>query len=117
MGTIGIPFLIKDDNPIYFKDGNIIWFRNRNKINELFFYYSFINKYTQNYIKNVAGIGTVGTFTIESGRRLSVNLPKYKEQQLIGKFFKKLDESITNQQQKLNKLKAMKQAYLEEMFV
>ncbi len=40
-----------------------------------------------------------------------------QEQQLIGDFFKKLDESITNHQQKLNKLKAMKQAYLEEMFV
>ncbi|PIC98218.1 restriction endonuclease subunit S [Sporosarcina sp. P29] len=40
-----------------------------------------------------------------------------EEQQAIGEFFKKLDDTITNQQQKLEKLKAMKQAYLEEMFV
>ncbi|WP_083249507.1 restriction endonuclease subunit S [Planococcus maritimus] len=40
-----------------------------------------------------------------------------EEQKVIGEFFKKIDDSMKNQQQKLNKLKAMKQAYLEEMFV
>lgn len=40
-----------------------------------------------------------------------------EEQEAIGEFFKKIDGFITNQQQKLNKLKAMKQAYLQEMFV
>ena len=48
---------------------------------------------------------------------LKILIPNKNEQQAIGKFFKKLDDSIRNQQQKLNKLKAMKQAYLEEMFV
>ncbi|WP_414839624.1 restriction endonuclease subunit S [Carnobacterium sp. TMP28] len=43
--------------------------------------------------------------------------PCFEEQQAIGMFFKKLDDKITNQQQKLDKLKEMKQAYLEEMFV
>ena len=27
VGTIGIPFLIKDNKPLYFKDGNIIWLK------------------------------------------------------------------------------------------
>ncbi|MEV9641483.1 restriction endonuclease subunit S [Mammaliicoccus sciuri] len=40
-----------------------------------------------------------------------------EEQKAIGEFFKKMDDSIRNQQQKLKKLKAMKQAYLAEMFV
>ena len=29
VGTIGIPFLIKDNKPLYFKDGNIIWLKNQ----------------------------------------------------------------------------------------
>jgi len=61
--------------------------------------------------------GTIKTITKEALSAFIVLLPNVKEQQAIGEFFKKSDESITNQQQKLNKLKAMKQAYLQEMFV
>lgn len=50
-------------------------------------------------------------------KQWNISIPKLEEQQAIGEFFKKLDDSITNQQQKLNKLIAMKQAYLQEMFV
>ena len=25
--TLGIPFVVKDNNPFYFKDGNLIWFK------------------------------------------------------------------------------------------
>src|SRR5699024_4762644 len=40
-----------------------------------------------------------------------------EEQQKIGQFFKHLDEMIETHQQKHEKLKATKQAYLHEMFV
>lgn len=51
-------------------------------------------------------------------KQLMIDLPQDKnEQKEIGEFFNKMDKSITNQQQKLDKLKAMKQAYLQEMFV
>src|SRR5690625_339669 len=43
--------------------------------------------------------------------------PNYKEQQKIGAFFKNLDNQIETEEKKLAKLKAMKEAYLEEMFV
>ena len=38
VGTIGIPYLISNSEPLYFKDGNIIWFQNSGKINGKFFY-------------------------------------------------------------------------------
>lgn len=69
VGTIGIPMLIKSDKPVYFKDGNIIWFKNKNAINGDFFYYAFISSQIQNFIKEAAGTGTVGTYTIASGKK------------------------------------------------
>ncbi|MCL2416043.1 MAG: restriction endonuclease subunit S, partial [Defluviitaleaceae bacterium] len=39
------------------------------------------------------------------------------EQSHIGQFFRTLDESITNQQAKLDRLKQLKKAYLQKMFV
>lgn len=94
VGTIGVPMLVTYESPIYFKDGNVIWFKNENKINGLFLYYSFTNKFIQNFIDNVAGIGTVGTYTISSGKKTPITLPTLKEQTQIGNFFKQLDETI-----------------------
>src|SRR5699024_4433098 len=42
--------------------------------------------------------------------------PTIEEQQKIGAFFKVLDDRITNQERKLAKVKALKDAYLTEMF-
>lgn len=37
VGTIGVPWLVTSENPIYFKDGNIIWFKNAGEIDGEFF--------------------------------------------------------------------------------
>src|SRR5699024_2052703 len=42
--------------------------------------------------------------------------PDISEQQKIGEFFKVLDERIANQERKIAKVKALKTAYLTEMF-
>ena len=95
VGTIGIPYTIRDNNPIYFKDGNIIWFQNQNTIDKDFLYYSFISNTIQNFIAESAGIGTVGTYTIDSGKKTPILIPNKKEQMKIGNMFYKLDNLIT----------------------
>lgn len=81
VGTIGVPFLIIDDKPLYFKDGNIIWFQNEDKLDENFFFYSFVGAGIQNFIRDSAGTGTVGTFTIDSGKKTPVLIPKDETEQ------------------------------------
>ena len=117
VGSIGIPYLVKSTNPLYFKDGNIIWFKNNGYLDGSFLYYSFIGNSIQNYIKKTSGSGTVGTFTIMSGKKTPILIPKsYKEQQKIGSFFKSLDDTITLHQRKLEKLQELKKGYLQKMF-
>lgn len=79
VGTIGVPMLITNDHDIYFKDGNIIWFRNENKIVGFFLYYSFINNSIHKFIIETSGIGTVGTYTISSGKKHLFIYPKRKK--------------------------------------
>lgn len=100
VGTIGIPYLISNSAPVYFKDGNIIWFQNEDKIDGHFFYYSFCGEVIQHFIKDSAGIGTVGTYTIESGRKTPICIPSKEEQKVIGKYFRHLDYIITLHQRK-----------------
>ncbi|HAA9659910.1 TPA_asm: restriction endonuclease subunit S [Listeria monocytogenes] len=116
VGSIGIPMLINHDEPLYFKDGNIIWFQNMKYINGEFFYYSFISYSIQKFIRDSAGTGTVGTYTIDSGRKTPIYLSNNNEQEKIGSFFKLLDNTIALHQRKLEKIKALKAAYLSEMF-
>lgn len=40
-----------------------------------------------------------------------------KELEMLSLFFKNLDDQIATEEKKLQKLKKMKEAYLEEMFV
>lgn len=118
VGTIGVPMLINSEVPVYFKDGNVIWFKNENRVNGLFFYYSFIGNTIQSFIKESAGIGTVGTYTIDSGKKTPIMIPKKNdEQKRIGDFFKNLDNLITLHQRKLEKLKNLKKACLDKMFI
>ena len=95
VGTIGIPYLIRNNEPIYFKDGNIIWFKNNNKINGDFLYYSFTGNKIQTFINEQAGIGTVGTYTIQSGKETPILLANNNEQIEVSKFLLNLDNLIT----------------------
>jgi type I restriction enzyme S subunit len=117
VGTIGIPYLITKIDPVYFKDGNIIWFKNNGTLNGDFFYYSFIGERIQEFIKESAGTGTVGTYTISSGKDTPLNSPLLEEQKKIGTYFRTLDELISQHATQLQKLQQIKSACLERMFV
>lgn len=117
VGTIGVPMLIKNESPIYFKDGNIIWFQNENKIDGNFFYYVFTSRNVQQFIKDSAGIGTVGTYTIDSGKKTLVTIPPdVEEQKKIGEFFASLDSTIALHQSEYKKLIDLKKSMLQKMF-
>ena len=117
VGTIGVPMLINSDKPLYFKDGNIIWFKNENTVDGKFLYFSFVNESIQKFIKESAGTGTVGTYTIDSGKKTPIYLPLQKdEQKKIGQFFSNLDNLITLHQRKFETLKKLKKGFLQKMF-
>ena len=117
VGTIGVPLLINNEKPIYFKDGNIIWLKNEDNIDKNFLFYSFISRKTQNFIKSVAWIGTVGTYTISNAKKTPILLPVSIEQVKIGNFFNELDKSIKKQNKKVDLLKERKKGFLQKMFV
>ena len=64
--------------------------------------------------QQAANIPSVSKSDVE---KFDIRYPSSEEQEKIGSFFKELDNLITLHQCKLNKLKNLKQAYLNEMFV
>lgn len=74
-----------------------------------------------NQIKEKAeAVASGSTFLEISGKmlgKLEIMVPDKTEQDEIGAFFNELDNLITLHQQKLTKLKNLKKAYLNEMFI
>ena len=116
VGTIGVPYLVRNLEPLYFKDGNIIWFQNSDKIDGKFLFYSFSAEQIQGFINESAGIGTVGTYTIESGKKTPISLPNQIEQAKVGEYFQQLDNLITLHQRKCVFLFGFFQAFISMIF-
>ena len=72
-------------------------------------------------IKDMAeGVASGSTFLEISGKmlgNLEIMVPNLKEQESIATFFRGIDDLITLHQSKLEKLKQIKQSFLEKMFV
>ena len=64
--------------------------------------------------------GAGSTFVEVSGKQMeqmNLMVPSLEEQKRVGELFKTMDDAITLHQRKLKKLKKLKEAYLEEVFV
>ncbi|OAB41795.1 restriction endonuclease subunit S [Paenibacillus antarcticus] len=116
-GSIGIPYLVADLEPLYFKDADLIWLKSANKIDGYFLYSYFVTPQLRKYISSITHIGTISHYTIEQAKDTPTSLPKQQvEQEKISNFFKKLDETITLHQQELTILKQTKLGFLQKMF-
>ncbi len=118
VGSIGIPYLVKRNDRFYFKDGNIIWFKNdQSEISGDFLYRLFESISVQTQIATMAGIGTVGTYTIENARRTVAVFPEdMREQQRIADCLSSLDTQISAETDQLAALKAHKQGLMQQLF-
>ncbi|WP_279048949.1 restriction endonuclease subunit S [Cedecea davisae] len=116
-GSIGIPYLVPNDNSLYFKDADLLWLKNNKKINGYFLYTFFFSTFFKQHIKNISHTGTIAHYTIEQAKATPINTCSEKEQTAIGNYFQKLDALINQHQQQITKLTNIKQACLSKMFV
>lgn len=110
-GSIGrtVEFTGKNE---YFQDSNIVWLNHDERLDNSFlkcFY--FVIKW--------AGIegSTIKRLYNDNILNTTITLPSVPEQKKIGAYFEKLDNLITLHQRKLEKLKNIKKALLDKMFV
>lgn len=116
VGTIGVPYLVKNGDRFYFKDGNIIWIQNRGSVVGLYLYYCFDTDFVKQQIKNMAGIGTVGTYTIDSAKSTVIPFPSLLEQRKIADFLSTIDEIITTTKAELKAWQERKKGVMQKLF-
>ena len=111
-GTIGRTIIYKGE-PAYYQDSNIIWL----KLDKTKICNSFLSVfYELTKWDNIEG-STIKRLYNSDILSTSISFPTLEEQTAIGQFFKQLDDTLALQQQQLQTLKNLKQAFLAKMFV
>ena len=120
VGTIGVPYVIKENKKFYFKDGNIIWFRNLGLFHPKYVYFLYKSAFIDNQIHQMASGTTVDTYTIINANATVVPLPPLPEQQRIvdriESLFARLDEAKQKAQDALDSFETRKAAILHKAF-
>lgn len=117
-GTIGKVAIVGHlDKPATLNAGVFNVVIKESNVDEKYLYQYLASPFLMDYVlKRVTG-GTIKHLNQGILVDFPINIPTYEEQKAIGKFFEHLDQSITLQQQKLDKLNDLKKAYLNELFV
>ena len=94
-GSIGIPYIVPNNEPLYSKDADLIWVKRSEKTDSRFLYSLFTSQGFRDYIGSISHIGTIAHYTIEQVKETPVTMPSVMEQRQIGVFFNQLDNLIT----------------------
>ena len=117
-GSVGTPYIVPDNKPLYTKDADLIWIKRHTEINPKFLYSFFISPIFKSYIRSISHVGTIAHYTIEQVKETPLLMPcSIVEQKAIGSFLGNLDSLITLHQRKLELLRNTKKSLLDRMFV
>ncbi len=109
-GTIGVGYVVKEDDMFYYKDGNIISFREKVPMNPHFVLYAFRSNAMLEQFTDLTGT-TVRHLPIRKAKELVLNTPSYV---LQNKLVKKIG-IIENEAKRLESIYTEKLAALDEL--
>ncbi|HCG5934985.1 TPA: restriction endonuclease subunit S [Vibrio parahaemolyticus] len=115
-GSIGIPYLIPNDEPLYFKDADLLWFKNKEALNGCFLYQFLITSTFRRYLASITHTGTISHYTIEQAKSTPIVSPALPEQQKIASFLSKVDERISLLTERKDKLTEYKKGVMQQLF-
>lgn len=118
VGTIGIPYIVKDVDCFYFKDGNLTWFRNfSDEINSKYLYYWMSSNSGQKVLYNTTIGSSQKALTISALKNIEIPLPPVNVQCRIADILSAYDDLIENNRKQIKLLEEAAQRLYKEWFV
>jgi type I restriction enzyme S subunit len=118
VGTIGIPYIVRQEDHFYFKDGNLTWFRNFDgSLLSQFLYYWIGSKEGYGVLNNTTIGSSQKALTIASLKQIECPLPPVEIQERVVDILSAYDELIENNQKQIKLLEEAAQRLYKEWFV
>ena len=95
-GSIGIPYLKKDNKPLFVKDADLICIKKCESIIPSFLYHFFFSTSFRLYLKKITHDATIAHYTISQIIETPIPVPPLSEQQRIVSILDTFEASISN---------------------
>ena len=82
-GTIGIPYVVPSDEPIYVKDADLLCIQKSKEFNSRFLFHYFLSTEFRKYLENITHNATIAHYTISQIENTPVPLPPLDVQNRI----------------------------------
>ena len=118
VGTIGVPYIVREKDYFYFKDGNLTWFRNfSDELDSKYLYFWVKSSEGQSILNNTTIGSSQKALTIASLKGLEIPCPPAPVQKRIVEFLAGYDDLIENNQKQIKLLEEAAQRLYKEWFV
>lgn len=119
VGSLGIPYKVKNGDRFYFKDGNLTWFRNidKNGISPDYLMHWLCSSIGKQKLDEVTIGSTQPALTISGLKSIDILLPPLAEQERIAGILSSLDDKIDLLNRQNATLEAMAETLFRKWFV
>ena len=119
VGSIGIPYLVKEDDKFYFKDGNLTWIRNYDakKISPFFLYIWITSEVGKRTLEILSMGAAQAALTISRLKEAKIILPPINEQEKIASILSNYDTLIDINTKRIKILEESARELYKEWFV
>lgn len=119
VGSIGIPYLVKEDDKFYFKDGNLTWIRNYDakKISPFFLYIWITSEVGKRTLEILSMGAAQAALTISRLKEAKIILPPINEQEKIASILSNYDTLIDINTKRIKILEETARELYKEWFV
>ena len=119
VGSLGIPYKVKDEDYFYFKDGNLTWFKdiNINIIYPDYFVFWLTSCIGKQKLDEITIGSTQAALTISGLKTVVIELPPLPEQIHIASILSSLDDKIDLLHRENKTLEAMAETLFRQWFI
>lgn len=115
-GSIGVPYLIPNDDPLYVKDADLLCIQKSANHYSKFLYQFFWSSSFRNYLGVISHKGTIAHYTITQINDTPISIPCLEEQQKIADFLSIVDEVISQSEAEVRNLEQQKKGAMQKIF-
>lgn len=95
-GTIGVPYIVPNDDPIYMKDADLLCIQHSKEFDSRYLYHYFLSTLFRDYLKGITHDATIPHYTISQICETPVPLPTLDVQKRIVNVLDNFDAICTD---------------------